>query len=69
MSAIRSPYDVKMHCRLQRVQTAVHIKIRLIYTLFVIEYQLLLHTKCRVQTKQQKNILIVEHTYLSPTGT
>lgn len=25
MPAIRSPYDVKMHCRLQRVQTAVHI--------------------------------------------
>lgn len=51
MPAIRSPYDVKMHCRLQRVQTAVHIKIRLIYTLFVIGYQLLLRTKCRVQTK------------------
>lgn len=50
--AIRSPYDVKKHCRLQRVQTAVHIKIRLIYTLFIIDYQLLLHTKCRVQTKQ-----------------
>lgn len=50
MPAIRSPYDVKMHCRLQRVQTAVHIKIRLIYTLFVIGYQLLLRTKCRVQS-------------------
>lgn len=48
------PYGVKMHCRLQRVQTAVHIKIRLVYTHFVIDYQLLLRTKCRVQAKQQK---------------
>lgn len=52
MSAIRSPYDVKTHCRLQRVQTAVHIKTRLVYTNLVIDYQLLLRTKCRVQTKQ-----------------
>lgn len=35
----RSPYGVKKHCRLQRVQTAVSVKCRGVYTLFSVDYQ------------------------------
>ena len=35
----RSPYGVKKHCRLQRVQTAVYVKCRGVYTLFSVDYQ------------------------------
>ena len=39
MPAKRSPYGVKKHCRLQRVQTEVYVKCRGVYTLFSVDYQ------------------------------
>lgn len=41
MPAKRSPYGVKKHCRLQRVQTAVYVKCRGVYTLSLLIISLL----------------------------
>lgn len=51
MPAKRSPYGVKKHCRLQRVQTAVYVKCRGVYTLFSVDYQFI---RCKSADKTKK---------------
>ena len=41
-------YAIKKHCRLQRVQTAVYTKFRLVYTVQSSENQRSAYKKCRV---------------------
>lgn len=49
-------YAIKKHCRLQRVQTAVYTKFRLVYTVQSSENQRSAYKKCKVQTKLRKKI-------------
>lgn len=49
-------YAIKKHCRLQRVQTAVYTKFRLVYTVQSSENQRSAYKKCRVHTKLRKKI-------------